>query len=95
MCVVCVCCVCVCVCAVCGVCVCVCVVCCVCVCVCCVLCVVCCVQDYIEVKWADILLHVYYPALLSAFSLLILFWAEVYTYTMYVHVCTVLHIYIK
>ena len=46
---------------------------CVCVCVCV------CVQGYIEEKWADILLHVYYPALLSAFSLLILFWAEVYT----------------
>jgi hypothetical protein len=36
------------------------------------------VQGYIEEKWAEILLHVYYPALLSAFSLLILFWAEIF-----------------
>jgi hypothetical protein len=36
------------------------------------------VRGYIEEKWADILLHVYYPALLSAFSLLILFWAEIF-----------------
>ena len=54
----------------------------VCVCVCVRVCVcvyVClCVQGHIEEKWADILLHIYYPALLSAFSLLILFWAEVY-----------------
>jgi multisubunit Na+/H+ antiporter MnhF subunit len=36
------------------------------------------VRDHIEEKWADILLHIYYPALLSAFSLLILFWAEIF-----------------
>ena len=35
------------------------------------------VLSYIPAKWADILLNVYYPALLSAFSLLICFWAEV------------------
>ncbi len=35
------------------------------------------VQSIIPDKWGDILLNVYYPSLLSAFSLLICFWAEV------------------
>lgn len=35
------------------------------------------VISFIPNKWADILLNIYYPALLSAFSLLICFWAEV------------------
>ena len=47
---------------------------------------VCLIQPYIEEKWADILLHFYYPALLSAFSLLILFWAEVH----YIMGCAIL-----
>ena len=33
--------------------------------------------SFIPVKWADIILNLYYPALLTAFSLLICFWAEV------------------
>jgi len=36
------------------------------------------VGDYIPEQWADILQALYYPALLSAFSLLICFWAEFY-----------------
>lgn len=35
------------------------------------------IQNIIPDKWGDILLNVYYPSLLSAFSLLICFWAEV------------------
>ena len=35
--------------------------------------------SFIPVKWADIILNLYYPALLTAFSLLICFWAEVHT----------------
>ncbi len=35
------------------------------------------VQSLISDRWGDILLNVYYPSLLSAFSLLICFWAEV------------------
>ena len=35
------------------------------------------IQSIIPDKWGDILLNVYYPSLLSAFSLLICFWAEV------------------
>ena len=35
--------------------------------------------SFIPVKWADIILNLYYPALLTAFSLLICFWAEVRT----------------
>lgn len=35
------------------------------------------VQSLIPDKWGDILLNIYYPSLLSAFSLLICFWAEV------------------
>ena len=36
--------------------------------------------SFIPTRWADILLHLYYPALLTAFSLLICFWAEVSYY---------------
>ena len=32
---------------------------------------------FIPTRWADIILNLYYPALLTAFSLLICFWAEV------------------
>lgn len=35
------------------------------------------VQSLIPDKWGDILLNIYYPSLLSAFSLIICFWAEV------------------
>ena len=35
------------------------------------------VFSYIPEKWADILLNFYYPAFLSAISLLTCFWAEV------------------
>lgn len=34
-------------------------------------------QDHIPEEWADILVNLYYPAVLSAFSLLVCFWAEV------------------
>lgn len=36
------------------------------------------VQKYINERWADVLHNVYYPALLTAFSILICFWAEVF-----------------
>ena len=35
------------------------------------------VLTFIPTKWGEILLNLYYPALLSAFSLLICFWADV------------------
>ena len=35
------------------------------------------VQGFIPDRWGDILLNIYYPSFLSAFSLLICFWAEV------------------
>lgn len=35
------------------------------------------INGYIPNKWGDILLSIYYPAVLSAFSLLVCFWAEV------------------
>lgn len=44
------------------------------------------IQNIIPDKWGDILLNVYYPSLLSAFSLLICFWAEVCACMQVIHV---------
>lgn len=40
------------------------------------------VQLYIPEEWADIILNLYYPALITALSLLICFWAEVFYHSL-------------